>query len=274
MIPASSPPKKHKPASWVLSTEPDLRPNQVWMLFLKMNSGFPFRTPILANTAEEALSMAPIFQGTAQFVISEEELTRRLDIARHATAHVTKSILGRAGTKRFGFVFFPEVADQSTNAQPIRHPLQDVVLPSLYNIPSRDSMPTGLSAPGDLIAWSIGPKSSTTVRLVWVDAANERAARRALIKLGEKREAQGVIDVENLIVLRDELSAVRENRGDGARGDGRIFEDQERRYQDLTVDKLPGGQAEFDETGRWLDAILKKAATDREFRKLDRSKDD
>lgn len=229
----------HHPSSWLLKADPDLRPDQVWMLVLQLDAGFPFRSPVLADTAEQAMAAACYLRGTAQLAISEEDLSRRLGIARSISPSLflpppVKDTSVGPTVKRFGFAFFVGSLAQSV----------------------ADPSPSSWDA---LVAWPIGPQSDAVLRLVWIDALDEPSARRALSGLGESLPPDGVIDVDALEAMRNELRIVRENRGDGACADGRFLENLEERGYALAIDHLPGGQAELDKNVREIEEMCRRA---------------
>ncbi len=92
----------------------------------------------------------------------------------------------------------------------------------------------------------------TPLRLRWVQASSEAAARSTWPELGETHAPKVVIPLAMLMALRDRVRQVRLERGVGAMSDGRQFPDRDERWFELEAQKRPGGRAELNANAREL----------------------
>lgn len=199
-----------KPSSWLLNNEPDLTPDQVWMVLAEAGQGGlkVIREGVaIADTAEQAFKAIERSHWTPLVAVNETALSAQIAAADAEPAYVVRNLFGHAGTHRFACAFA---------THEVKNPM----------------------------------------RLDWVLAANEQAARHAWRDLGESEEPAAIFSVSDLIVLRDKVRDVRLHRGDGAMTDGRNFENSLERWCDLEAQKLPGGHAQFDAESEDLEDIV------------------
>lgn len=83
----------------------------------------------------------------------------------------------------------------------------------------------------------------TPLRLRWVQASSEAAARSTWPELGEKHAPKVVIPLAMLMALRDRVRQVRLERGVGAMNDGRPFENPVLRSMQIAREKVGDGAA-------------------------------
>lgn len=207
-----------KPSPWLLNDEPDLTPDQVWIVLAAAGQGElkVLREGIaIADTAEQAAKAIERSRWTPLVLVNETALDAQISIAEEAPTYVVRNVFGHAGTHRFACVFATHEAQKP-------------------------------------------------IRLNWVLAANEQAARHAWRHLGEVEEPAAIFSVSDLVSLRDKVREVRLHRGDGAMTDGRKFENRLERWCDLEAQKMPGGRPQFDAELEDLHEIemLARAQTD------------
>ncbi|UJM85507.1 hypothetical protein [Rhodanobacter denitrificans] len=206
-----------KPSPWLLNDEPDLTPDQVWMVLASAGQGGlkVLREGVaIADTAEQAAKGIEQSRWTPLVLVNETALDAQISVAEKAPTYVVRNVFGHAGTHRFACVF-------ATND---------------------DQRP---------------------MRLVWVLAPNENAARHAWRHLGETEEPTAVFKLSDLVASRDKVRDVRLHRGDGAMTDGRDFSNWRERWRGLEEQNRPGGRAEFEADMKELDAIRMRVQTKR-----------
>lgn len=217
-LPSSPATAPTKPSPWLLNDEPDLTPDQVWMVLASAGQGGlkVLREGVaIADTAEQAAKAIERSRWTALVLVNETALDAQITAAEGAPTYVVRNVFGHAGTHRFGLVFATHEAKNS-------------------------------------------------IRMAWVLAANEQAAKHAWRHLGETEKPTAVFKLSDLVELRDKVREVRLHRGDGAMTDGRQFENRLDRWCDLEAQKMPGGRAQFDAEMEDLHEIemLARAQTD------------
>jgi hypothetical protein len=182
-----------KPSSWVLDSEPDLTPDQVWGIYAwggQAGCRVAREGVVIADSTQQAIDAVKLSQWTPVAVMNESALNHML--AHVEGAHVVRNIFGQAGSECFLLVF-------------------------------------GIDEPGPL-------------RVHWVRASSEAAARSTWPDLGESQAPKAVIPIALLTAMRDRVRQVRLDRGEGAMSDGRHFENPDARWYALEAQCRPGGQ--------------------------------
>lgn len=96
-----------KPSSWLLNNEPDLTPDQVWMVLGTPDHGRSILNGVaIADTAEQASEIVEEqYQWEPLVVVSETGLDEWIETAEAAPAYVVRNVFGHAGTRRFSCMF-------------------------------------------------------------------------------------------------------------------------------------------------------------------------
>ena len=100
-------------------------------------------------------------------------------------------------------------------------------------------------------------EANNPIRIAWVMAANEKAAKHSWRLLGESEEPAAVLKLSDLVDLRDKVRKVRVSRGEGAIDDGREFDDRTQRLEKIDRERI--GEEEFDADLKWLSEWLNVA---------------
>jgi hypothetical protein len=121
-----------KPSSWLLNSEPDLTPDQVWVVLAEAGQGGlkVMREGVaIADTAEQAIRAIERSQWTPLVAVNETALDAQVAEAEAKPAYVVRNLLGHAGDHRFACAFATHEAKNpiridwvlATNAQAARH---------------------------------------------------------------------------------------------------------------------------------------------------------
>ena len=200
--------KTKKPYLWLLNDEPDLTPEQVWMVLAAAGQGglkVLREGIVIADTAEQASEAIKRSRWTPLVLVNETALNAQIAAAEGAPTYVVRNLFGHAGTHRFGLGFASREANNP-------------------------------------------------IRIAWVMAANERAAKHSWRSLGESEEPTAVFKISDLVDLRDKVRKVRVSRGEGAMTDGRQFENPVKRWSAIDRERI--GEEEFDAGVEWLHGWL------------------
>jgi len=195
------------PSKWLLDNEPDLTPEQVWMVFAQSRPDVPIisRKAVIADTEQQAMDALTKFGFKPMVAINEATLIREIEAANAQPAKVVRGPNGQ----RFGLVYI---------------------------------------TPGD----------AQPVRIAWVIAPDQGKARRSVPFFSKK--PFGVMDVQAMTAMQDELEQARSERGNGVTSDGRDFDNRQERWIALESQKI-GGRDKFDADVQWIMDRVKEASS-------------
>lgn len=95
-----------RPSPRLLKDEPDLTPDQVWMVLASAGGLKVLREGVaIADTAEQASKAIERSQWTPLIAINETALNAQVTAAEGAPTYVVRNVFGHAGTHRFGLAF-------------------------------------------------------------------------------------------------------------------------------------------------------------------------